>query len=71
MKALQKSTLTQLCDQLAAHPWRKAELDELVEPRLGIITGFQELLDDLETLRRVDLGRLPPAQGVHGSSEDP
>ena len=67
MKPLQKSTLSQLCDQLAAHPWREAELAELVDPKLGIITGFQELLEDLETLRRSDLGSLPPAQGVRAT----
>ena len=64
MKPLQKSTVSQLCEQLAAHPWRDAELAELVEPKLGIITGFQDLLNDLEKLRRTDLGTLPPAQGV-------
>ena len=35
-----------------------------VEPKLGIITGFQDLLHDLEALRRIDLGDLPPAQSV-------
>lgn len=64
MKPLQKATLSQLCEQLAAHPWQEAELAELVDPKLGIITGFQDLLDDLEKLRRVDLGTLPPAQSV-------
>ena len=61
MKRLQKSTLVQLCDELAAHPWRDQELGELVDPKLGIITGFQELLDELEILRQIDLGDLPPA----------
>ena len=64
MRRLEKDTLARLCDQLAAHPWTEAELAELVEPRLGIITDFQELLDQLETLRQVDLGDLPPAQGI-------
>jgi hypothetical protein len=60
---LQRTTLEQLCDQLAAHPWPNAELDELVDPKLGIITGFQELLNELEGhchINRSDseLGRL-------------
>ena len=67
MKPLQQSTLSQLCRELAAHPWREAELCELVDPKLGIITGFQELLEDLERLRRSDLGSLPPAQGVRAT----
>ena len=64
MKPLQKSTLSQLCEELAAHPWREAELEELVDPRLGIITGLQELLRELEKLRLTDLGDVPPAQGI-------
>jgi hypothetical protein len=64
MKRLTKATLEGLCFELAAHPWDDRELSELVDPRLGIITGFQELLDELEVLRRTDLGTLPPAQGV-------
>jgi hypothetical protein len=61
MKPLQKSTLVQLCDEMAAHPWDDRELDELVDPKFGIITGLQDLLNELEVLRRIDLGALPPA----------
>lgn len=70
MKPLQKSTVSQLCDELAAHPWHESELDELVDPKLGIITGFQDLLDELERLRRTDLGALPPAQGIQVTGDD-
>lgn len=64
MKRLTIPTLDGICSELAAHEWRDDELSELVDPKLGIITGFQELLDELEVLRRTDLGTLPPAQGV-------
>lgn len=64
MDRLTKSTLASLRDQLAAHGFTDAELEELVAPKLGIITGFQDLLDELETLRRTDLGTLPPAGAV-------
>ena len=53
--------LARMVEQLAAHPWSEAELDELVAPRFGIITGFQGLLTELEALRRLDLGEIPPA----------
>lgn len=71
MKSLQKSTLVQLCDEMAAHPWQDQELDELVDPKLGIITSFQDLLNELEVLRRTDLGDLPPATTLRpeGSGE--
>ncbi|WP_244313954.1 hypothetical protein [Roseibium denhamense] len=49
---------------MASHDWTEAELDELVDPKLGIITGFQELLEDLDVLRQVDLGATPPALSV-------
>jgi hypothetical protein len=53
---------------MASHSWSDAEIKELVYPQLGIITGFQDLLNELEELRRVDLGTTPPAMSVQGSS---
>ena len=61
MKRLEKHTLIGMRDQLGGYAWRDAEIDELVDPQLGIITGFQDLLDQLEQLRKVDLGDIPPA----------
>jgi len=31
---------------------------------LGIITGLQELLEQLEDLRHIDLGAIPPAADI-------
>ena len=64
MKKLQIETLTGIRDQLASYTWEDAELSELVDPKLGIITGFQDLLDQLEVLRKVDLGDIPPAGDI-------
>jgi hypothetical protein len=64
MKKLTRETLTGLTEQMASHAWRGREIDELVDPKLGIITGFQVLLEQLEELRRTDLGDTAPAQGV-------
>jgi len=64
MKKLQKQTLIGMRDQLGGHAWTDAEISELVAPKLGIITGFQDLLDQLEALRRVDLGAIPPAGDI-------
>jgi len=64
MKPVDKPTLARVADTLAAHNWDESQLDELVAPGLGVITGFQDLLDDLERLRRVDLGATPPAGPV-------
>jgi hypothetical protein len=64
MKRLQQQTLLGIRDQLGSYAWDDAEISELVNPQLGIITGFQELLDQLELLRKVDLGSIPPAADI-------
>ena len=64
MQKLEKQTLIGIRDQLASYAWDDAEIAELVDPRLGIITGFQELLDQLECLRKIDLGSTPPAGDI-------
>ena len=64
MQKLEKKTLVGIRDQLASYAWDDAEIAELVDPRLGIITGFQELLDQLEYLRKIDLGSTPPAGDI-------
>jgi hypothetical protein len=40
MKKLQKETLLGMRDQLASYAWKDEEISELVDPKLGIITGF-------------------------------
>lgn len=61
MKKLDKKTLLGIRDQFGSYAWHDAEISELVDPKLGIITGFQELLDQLEVLRKIDLESTPPA----------
>ena len=65
------ATLQGLRDSLASHAWRDEELSELVDPQFGIITGFEDLLDELESLRELDLGETPPAQGVGAKRSTP
>lgn len=64
MKNLRKETLLGIREQFGGYAWDDAELDELVEPKLGIITGLQDLLEQLEELRRVDLDAIPPAGNI-------
>lgn len=66
MQKLTKNTLTGICTQMASHKWSDGEINELVDPQLGMITGFQDLLNELEQLRKVDLGATPPAMSIHG-----
>ena len=64
MQKLDKKTLLGIRDQLGSYAWEDTEIEELVDPRLGIITGFQELLKELECLRNIDLGSTPPAGDI-------
>ena len=64
MQKLDKKTLLGIRDQLGSYAWDDIEIEELVDPKLGIITGFQELLDQLESLRKTDLGSTPPAGDI-------
>jgi hypothetical protein len=64
MKKLQKKTLIGMRDQLGGHAWTDTEISELVSPKLGIITGFQDLLEQLEELRGIDLEAIPPAGDI-------
>lgn len=52
-------TLARMQRDFDGHPWSEAELRELVDPRRGIITGFDDLLRDLEAIRGRDLPPLP------------
>jgi len=64
MQKLDRQTLLGIRDQLGGYAWDDSEVDELVDPKLGIITGFQELLEQLEQLRRIDLEATPPAGDI-------
>lgn len=64
MKSLRKETLLGIREQFGGYAWGDAEIDELVDPKLGIITGLQDLLEQLEALREVDLGAIPPAGDI-------
>ena len=64
MQKLDRKTLLGIRDQLGGYAWDDGEIDELVDPKLGIITGFQDLLEQLEQLRKLDLDATPPAGDI-------
>lgn len=67
MQDVTKNTLAGIFSQMAAHGWSQSEIDELLEPRMGVITGLQDLLNELEEVRKIDLGTVPPAMGVRNT----
>ncbi|MGE0212050.1 MAG: hypothetical protein AB7S41_10175 [Parvibaculaceae bacterium] len=64
MKKLQKATLLAIRDEMACRAWSDKELEELVASRGGAISGLQQLLRDLEALREVNLGGIPPSDSI-------
>jgi len=64
LKKPELETFADMRDMLATYGFSDAELSELVDPKLGIITGFADLLAQLEVLRKMDLGATPPASGI-------
>lgn len=61
MKRPTKELLAQMQATLPAFEWSDAELDDLVRPGYGLITGFPELLIEIERLCERDLEDLSPA----------
>ena len=45
-------------------------LYELVNPNLGIITGFSDLMTQIEVLRNMNLGQTPPALGINERADE-
>jgi len=61
MQRLTRDTLKRIMQEFPTVGWRESELDELVSPTFGVITGFQQLLDNIDALMRADLADLPMA----------
>ena len=61
MRPISKETLKRMISELPAFDWSGEELGELVAPRYGIITGFQDILEDIRRLQELDLEDIGPA----------
>ena len=61
MKPITKNTLKRMTEELPSFQWSQGELEELVAPRYGIITGFQSILEDIRHLQEFDLEDIGPA----------
>jgi hypothetical protein len=42
--------------------WTKADLEELLQPRHGVISGFEAILADLSRITSRDLDDVPPRE---------
>ena len=61
MDPVSKETLERMMKEFPSQEWSQAELEELVAPRYGIITGFQAVLEDIRFLQEFDLEDIGPA----------
>lgn len=61
MEKLTKELLIQMQATFPTLEWSDAELDDLVRPSFGLITGFPELLSEIDRLCERDLEDLSPA----------
>jgi hypothetical protein len=64
LRKLEKQTLLSVRDELAALPWSDADIAGLIDANHGVISGLQQLLYELDKLRRVNLGTIAPAEDI-------
>ncbi len=58
---LTKMTLQRMMVEFPTHEWSDRELEELVAPKYGVITGFQKINADTRKLLETDLKDIEPA----------
>ena len=63
-KGIELEIIRSVQETFSTYNFKNNDLNELVNPNLGVITGFNDLMDQLESLRLIDLGQTPPALGV-------
>jgi hypothetical protein len=60
-KALSHDTLRRIMEEFPVYNWNDEEIGELVCPKHGVISGFEEMLDDVRALSEKDLFDIGPA----------
>jgi hypothetical protein len=63
MKTLRKETLLNIVEDFPTFSFDPEILEELIDPKMGVITAFGEILDEIETLMTLDLGEIGLADG--------
>lgn len=60
-----KTTLQKILAEFPTCDWNDRELGELVSPKHGVITGFQEILEEIRKIGETDLKAIEPAGDLH------
>ena len=61
---LSQKTLQLIKSEFPIHDWSEEELNELVSQKYGVITGFNEILNDIRELAEQDLDDIEPAGNI-------
>jgi hypothetical protein len=61
---LSQKTLQLIKAEFPIHDWSEEELNELVSQKYGVITGFNEILNDIRELAGQDLDDIEPAGNI-------
>lgn len=64
MKTLRIETLLNIVDEFPSFTWDQTVLEELIDPKLGVITAFGEILEEIETILSLDLGEIGLSTGL-------
>ncbi len=60
MNLIQRKTLVSILEELPAFNCLADGLEELVSPKYGVISGFQDLIHEIEAIRKIDLAEIEP-----------
>jgi hypothetical protein len=58
---LAKTTLKRLVSEFPTHLWSDREMEEILSPQYGLVTGLEAMLADVDKLIAIDLDDIAPA----------
>lgn len=60
MSEIRSETLYSVLDEFKCYPSLAGGIDELANPKLGVISSFQDIIDAVNTLKKQDLEQYSP-----------
>ena len=60
MSKIQKETLQAILNEFQGYPQLETSIDELVDPKMGLISGLQEMIDAVNGLKAANLEDYSP-----------
>lgn len=60
MKKVSRELLAAMLEELQGYPELEQCLGELIDPEMGTVSGFQDIIDSIAQLRDLDLDEYDP-----------